>query len=128
MPCYARSVGCIFAELLLRRPLLMGSGEIDQIDKICKLLGSPTVEQWPGLADMPDGKLLGKKLSSKNVSRVRPHSASHRPAVDCLGLPLRFSADGPHATWATSILTLPPPPPPPPPPLLLRRSCTASSR
>ena len=52
----------------------MGSGEIDQVDKICKLLGSPTVEQWAGLADMPDAKLVGKKLSSKNV---RPASSMH---------------------------------------------------
>lgn len=52
----------------------MGSGEIDQVDKICKLLGSPTVEQWPGLVDMPDAKLVGKKLSSKNVrSACRLH-------------------------------------------------------
>lgn len=63
-------MGCIFGELLLRRPLLMGSGEIDQVDKICKLLGSPTVEQWPGLVDMPDARLVGKKLSSINVSPV----------------------------------------------------------
>lgn len=71
-PRRPRSVGCIFGELLLRRPLLMGSGEIDQVDKICKLLGSPTVEQWPGLVDMPDARLVGKKLSSINV---RPVSA-----------------------------------------------------
>ena len=64
----------IFAEILLRRPMLMGSGEIDQVDKICKLLGSPTVEQWPGMADLPDARLVGKKLSTKNV---RPPTCSN---------------------------------------------------
>jgi len=36
------SLGCIFAELVLRKPLLPGQGEIDQIDKIFKLLGTPS--------------------------------------------------------------------------------------
>jgi len=60
------SVGCIFAELLLRRPLLMGKNELDQVDRICKLLGSPTEEEWPAMTDLPDARLVGKKLQSRN--------------------------------------------------------------
>lgn len=29
------SVGCIFAELITRKPLLPGQGEIDQIERAC---------------------------------------------------------------------------------------------
>lgn len=36
------------AELLTKRVLFQGTGEIDQIDKVFKVLGSPTEENWPG--------------------------------------------------------------------------------
>ena len=41
------SVGCIFAELILKTPLFMGSNELDQLDKIFKVLGNPNDENWP---------------------------------------------------------------------------------
>ena len=31
------SVGCIMGELLLRKPLIMGKNEVDQVDQICKV-------------------------------------------------------------------------------------------
>uniref|UniRef100_A0A7S0JKV0 Protein kinase domain-containing protein n=1 Tax=Calcidiscus leptoporus TaxID=127549 RepID=A0A7S0JKV0_9EUKA len=48
------SMGCIFAELVLREPLLPGKGELDQIDKIFKLLGTPTEASWPGVTELPN--------------------------------------------------------------------------
>ncbi|OQS06792.1 cyclin-dependent kinase, partial [Thraustotheca clavata] len=48
------SVGCIFAEIILMKPLLMGRGEIDQLDQIFKLLGPPTEENWPGVTNLPN--------------------------------------------------------------------------
>ena len=36
------------AELLTKKVLFQGTGELDQIDKIFKVLGSPTEETWPG--------------------------------------------------------------------------------
>ena len=29
-------------------PLFPGSSELDQINKICKILGTPSRESWPG--------------------------------------------------------------------------------
>jgi serine/threonine protein kinase len=43
------SVGCILAELVLGRPLLPGSTETQQIQLMCKLLGSPNTRIWPTL-------------------------------------------------------------------------------
>ncbi|KAI7954978.1 hypothetical protein MJO28_005378 [Puccinia striiformis f. sp. tritici] len=48
------SIGCIFAELILREPIFPGAGEIDQIGKIFKLLGRPTDEIWPGFKSLPN--------------------------------------------------------------------------
>lgn len=41
------SVGCIFAELMLRIPYLPGESDMDQIKTIFRALGTPTEEDWP---------------------------------------------------------------------------------
>jgi len=46
--------GCIFAELMLRKPYLPGESDIDQLGKIFAALGTPTEEIWPGLTSLPD--------------------------------------------------------------------------
>ncbi|KAL5582237.1 hypothetical protein UlMin_014679 [Ulmus minor] len=40
------SVGCVFAELYLRKPILKGRTEVEQLHKIFKLCGSPPDEFW----------------------------------------------------------------------------------
>ncbi|GMF33002.1 unnamed protein product [Phytophthora lilii] len=47
------SVGCIFAEMLLRRPLADGSSDIDQLSKIFAALGSPTENGWDEASQLP---------------------------------------------------------------------------
>lgn len=40
------ALGCVMAELFTTNPLFPGSSELDQLDTILKLLGTPTKEQW----------------------------------------------------------------------------------
>ncbi|XP_008781045.1 protein IMPAIRED IN BABA-INDUCED STERILITY 1-like isoform X2 [Phoenix dactylifera] len=40
------SVGCVFAEVFLRKPIFQGRTEVEQIHKIFKLCGSPPEEFW----------------------------------------------------------------------------------
>lgn len=40
------AVGAIMAELYTMRPLFPGSSEIDQIYKICQVLGTPSKAKW----------------------------------------------------------------------------------
>lgn len=47
------SVGCIFAEMLLRRPLADGSSDIDQLSKIFAALGSPEENGWAEASELP---------------------------------------------------------------------------
>jgi cyclin-dependent kinase 7 len=47
------SIGCIFAELLLRRPFFPGTSELDQLGKIFHVFGTPTESEWPGLTSLP---------------------------------------------------------------------------
>ena len=50
------SVGCIFAEMMCRRPLFPGDSEIDQLFKIFQALGTPDAQRWLGVTDLPDYK------------------------------------------------------------------------
>ncbi|KAK1936315.1 putative cell division control protein 2 [Babesia divergens] len=47
------SVGCIFAEMINGAPLFPGVSEQDQLKRIFKLLGSPRVDEWPQVLELP---------------------------------------------------------------------------
>lgn len=48
------SIGCIFAEMVTRKPLFHGDSEIDQIFRIFRSLGTPNETSWPGVSSLPD--------------------------------------------------------------------------
>ncbi|EYC01010.1 hypothetical protein Y032_0111g247 [Ancylostoma ceylanicum] len=48
------AIGCIIAELLLRVPLFPGESDLDQLVKIGHILGTPCVEDWPAMMNLPD--------------------------------------------------------------------------
>ncbi|KAI1180347.1 Pkinase-domain-containing protein [Nemania sp. FL0916] len=64
------SVGCIFAELTTREPLLPGKNEVDTLARIFELAGIPTDESWPGFRRLPNARSLRlpSSSSSKNAS------------------------------------------------------------
>lgn len=43
------SVGLVFAELVIRNPYLPGNTEVEQIALVCRALGTPTEDNWPGV-------------------------------------------------------------------------------
>ena len=47
-------MGCVFAELLLRRPWFVTDSDIKQLQTIFATLGTPTVEQWPQMVNLPN--------------------------------------------------------------------------
>jgi cell division cycle 2-like protein len=63
------SVGCIFAELLLKQPLFQAKGEIEMISMIFKLLGPPSRDSWPEYSSLP---------LAKTISFPAPHPPQFR--------------------------------------------------
>ena len=64
------ALGCIFAEILTGgKPLFPGQGEIDQINKIFSVLGSPTEDKWPGAAQLPNFGRISYRVPSKTRLR-----------------------------------------------------------
>ena len=52
------SVGCIFAELILKEPLFQAQGELELLSMIFKLLGPPTKNSWPDYSSLPLAKTI----------------------------------------------------------------------
>ena len=50
------SVGCIFAEMVNGRPLFPGDTDANQLQKIFRILGTPSAETWPTITELPDWK------------------------------------------------------------------------
>ncbi|KAM0937827.1 putative protein-serine/threonine kinase CMGC-CDK-CRK7-CDK9 family [Dioscorea sansibarensis] len=61
------SVGCVFAEMFVKKPILQGRTEVEQLHKIFKLCGSPSDEYW-------------KNSKLPNATIFRPH----HPYANCL--------------------------------------------
>ncbi|XP_066256712.1 cyclin-dependent kinase 2-like isoform X1 [Euwallacea similis] len=64
------SLGCVMAEMLLKRALFPGDSEIDQLYKIFKVLGTPTEESWHGVSLLPDFKPLFPQWQSQNFQNI----------------------------------------------------------
>jgi CTD kinase subunit alpha len=56
-----RNVSCIMLELFVRKPVFQGNDEIHQLEAIYEIMGTPTEEEWPGLASMPWYELVKPK-------------------------------------------------------------------
>ena len=53
------SAACVLVEIFTRHAIFPGDGgEINQLDKIYNILGTPTKEDWPGIVDMQWFNLL----------------------------------------------------------------------
>ena len=87
-----RSVGCILAELLRKKPFLPGKDELDQLQLIWQKLGSPTEARWPGWSRLPFFNEDAQRQKSKGENgqaKAGPAKAAAAPdtTTPCLRLP-----------------------------------------
>jgi cell division cycle 2-like protein len=85
------SVGCIFGEIIGRKPLFPGEGEPDQVAKIAKLLGAPNDASWPEFSKLPNASKFNWAAYPKS-SKLReifpPRSFTGGPCIDDSGFSL----------------------------------------
>eukprot|EP00890_Picochlorum_soloecismus_P004252 jgi/Picsp_1/4828/NSC_02195-R1_cell division control protein expressed len=83
------SIGCIFAEMALRKPLFPGDSEIDELFKIFQVLGTPNEVSYAGVSQLPEYKDVFPQWRPKHLSEVVPTLC---PAgIDLLGKLLAYS-------------------------------------
>lgn len=64
------SIGCIFAELCLKKSLFEGDSDIDQLFKIFQILGTPDKEVWPEIHLLPHFKETFPKWNPVKLSNI----------------------------------------------------------
>ncbi|KAM9972154.1 hypothetical protein ACTFIW_003511 [Dictyostelium discoideum] len=69
------AIGCIFAELITTKPLFPGKEkdpkipslfQDDQVEKIIRVLGKPTLDMWPDIKHLPEWKRLSSMEAFPN--------------------------------------------------------------
>src|ERR1700761_1314481 len=75
------SAGCIMAEMYTGRPLFPGTTNEDQLQKIFRLMGTPSERTWPGISQLPEYKSNFPSYATQDLRHILPQ-------VDNLGLQL----------------------------------------
>lgn len=75
------SAGCIMAEMYTGRPLFPGTTNEDQLQKIFRLMGTPSERTWPGISQLPEYKGNFPSYATQQLHILLPQ-------VDSLGLDL----------------------------------------
>jgi cyclin-dependent kinase len=78
------------AEMANGRPLVAGTSEADQLDKIFRLLGTPTVLEYPGIVELPEytSELPSYPPPRNGIGSLVPRLDSQ--GVDLLSRMLKF--------------------------------------
>ncbi|KAF2867947.1 kinase-like domain-containing protein [Massariosphaeria phaeospora] len=75
------STGCIMAEMYTGRPLFPGTTNEDQLQKIFRLMGTPSERSWPGISQFPEYKGNFHVFATQDLRLILPQ-------VDQVGLNL----------------------------------------
>lgn len=94
----AWSLGCIMAELLSKEPLLNGRTELEQLDKMFKLLGTPSEKIWPGFNRLPTVQKV--RAPRHAVSVPATHAFAFACVHSFIELLVLIAADGRSPTVA----------------------------
>jgi len=78
------SAGCIFAELLTRKPILPGKNEFEQIDLIFKLFGTPDEATWAGCKHLQYYDMIISQSARKYACKFDDKFASLEPTAKSL--------------------------------------------
>lgn len=77
-------VGCVFGEMYKRKPILPGNTDINQLELIVKLCGSPTDETMPGWQNLPGASQIIRFPSNIPRHLEREFGAAGKDAISLL--------------------------------------------
>lgn len=82
------SCGCIFAEMVDGKPLFPGNNDFDQLQRIFRMLGTPSSDTWPGVQDLPDWKPDLPKYDGRTWEQIAAQVDEEKTILDEYGLDL----------------------------------------
>lgn len=96
------SVGCVFYEMVTKKCLFQGDSPVDQIHRILRALGTPTIEDWPDIIRSKNPDISSANLPKypkQRLSAVFPDLPLEPAGYDLLevvgGLTLAHAGDEP---------------------------------
>lgn len=66
------STGCIFAEMACGRALFPGTSVQDELQRIFKILGTPSEDSWTGVSELPNWDPSFTKYAAKDITGIVP--------------------------------------------------------
>lgn len=84
------AIGCIFAEMVTKRPLFAGDSELDQLYRIFRILGTPNEDVWPGVTKLRDYKSTFPNWPNNPIQNVVSGLALDSLGLDLLGRMLKY--------------------------------------
>ncbi|KAJ2747629.1 kinase subunit of RNA polymerase II carboxy-terminal domain kinase I [Coemansia sp. BCRC 34301] len=78
------SLGCVLLELFTKKPAFQGQNDIDQLEQIFKLLGTPSPAIWESLKKLPWACYMTPTARYENRMRVMLSSKMSACAVDLI--------------------------------------------
>ncbi|KAJ1770109.1 kinase subunit of RNA polymerase II carboxy-terminal domain kinase I [Coemansia sp. RSA 1813] len=110
------SLGCVLLELFMKKPAFQGQNDIDQLEQIFKVLGTPSPEVWDSFKKLPWTCYMTPNTRYENCLRATLGSKMSPCAVDLISWMLSLSpAERPSAAACLSHDYFVEPPAPMPP-------------
>lgn len=75
-------VGCLLIELYIKRAAFQGFDEIGQLNKIYNIMGTPTVEDWPTIENLPWFEMLRPRINRSSSFKELFGSAMSEQSFD----------------------------------------------
>lgn len=69
-------VGCLLIELYSKMAIFRGFDEVGQLNKIFNIMGTPTIEEWPQIQNLPWFEMLKPK-----INKVSEFSKQYKPLM-----------------------------------------------
>ncbi|MCJ1478432.1 negative regulator of the PHO system [Lambiella insularis] len=82
------SAGCIMAEMYTGRPLFPGTTNEDELQKIFRLMGTPSERSWPGISQFPEYKPNFHIYATQDLRLILPQV--DQQGLDLLGRMLQL--------------------------------------
>lgn len=87
------SAGCVFIEFFTQKAIFQGRTDIDQLDAVYNILGTPNKDEWPGLVELPWYSLLRKPKTLPSRFRQEYGSYLTPAALELLELCFQFDPE-----------------------------------
>ncbi|KAL4449198.1 hypothetical protein ABPG74_015580 [Tetrahymena malaccensis] len=78
------AIGCIFIELLTKKPPFHAQSQIDQLFQIFQIFGTPNEQNYPGISKLPDYNEKFPKFQAQGIQKLLPSNFNDPEALDLL--------------------------------------------